>query len=218
MADNYIERRMEDMRTGRLMPVSSVRAKGGPRKGVAEFPFPPRRVLIAGGVEGHGLEVARAFLKTGCKVAVFDNDKDMGQTLAYKEGVRFHCVDLSDSVEVQKAFSNLVEAWRDVDIVLSATDKDCAEVIADCWSGHRDRYLAPLGYAGRMILLAESDSSGFAKVRGILHKHGITVNSIIPSVASTEESRSIARLCLMLSLPGNDFIDGFRIECHVSIP
>lgn len=217
MADNYLERRMEDLKAGRLKSGAPVRA-GTSRKGYVEFPFPSRRVLVVGKVTGAGLEVVRAYLKAGCKVAVFDADKKTGDTLAYKEGVRFCCVDVSDKSALENAFTKLVDAWRDVDIVVVGSGLGSAERIARLWAEHRKHFPVPFGYGGRMIMLAEGEScynmnqeesdDSLSLVSEILCSHRITVNAIVNDSDNSGESISLGRLCMLLSLPGTDFIDG----------
>lgn len=269
MADNYLEQRMEDLRTGRL-GISAPSSQGVKRKGFLQVPFPSRRVLVTGGANGIGLEIVRAYLRAGCKVAVFDIDKDSGEALASKEGVRFYCTDITDADAVENAFRNLLEAWRDVDIVVNnagiaefspltsssvesfdriiATNLRPAYLIARLWGMHRRRYQIPSDFGGRMINISstrrsqsEKGTEGYSASKGAiaalthalmmsLSEFGITVNSISPGWIHTGKPEDlsdndhrqhpslrvgkpedIARACLFLSLPGNDFINGTDI-------
>ena len=119
MADNYLERRMDDLRNGRLQQSNKIQASVSQRKGYLSVNFPMRRVLVTGGANGIGLAVTRAFLKAGCKVAVMDIDREKGEKLAHDEGVRFYNVDLADKDALEKALDNLFSAWKDLDIVVS---------------------------------------------------------------------------------------------------
>lgn len=225
MADNYLERRMEDLKAGRLKPTVTTHA-GSVRKGYVEFPFPSRRVLVLGGVGGCDHEIMRAYLKVGCKVALFDSDREIGETLAYKEGIRYSNVDISDKIALGKAFGQLIEAWRDIDIVVDAVGYGCAETIAELWAVHRDKYPVPFGYRGRMILLQSNtyEMAGIAKegnsnqslayLTPLLKPYGISVNAIVKAEDLPGEAISIGRLCLLLSTPGADFISGKLIPSH----
>ena len=80
MADNYIERKMEELRRGsqqRVMPARRYAAKAGK----LSFDFPARRVLLCGLAAGLGDGIATVFLDAGCKVAVFDVDSGQGDIL-----------------------------------------------------------------------------------------------------------------------------------------
>lgn len=205
MADNYLEKRMEDMKAGRLKP--KVASTGNAqRKGYVDFPFPPRRVLIAGRPEGVALDLMRAMLKTGSKVAIFDSDKPAGEALAYNEGVRFHNVDVSNSGDVTSAFANLTEAWRDIDILISAVGDRDTRRLADLWSTHRRRFPVPFGYGGRFIIINPGDAAIGADLQTELAGHRIAVNSVIAGARSGDELRDAARTCLTLCLTGCDFI------------
>lgn len=267
MADNYLERRMEDLRSGRLSPNASRTA--APRKSCLQIPFPSRRVLVTGGANGIGLAVSRAFLKAGCKVAVLDCDKVNGERLAREEGARFCHVDLSDTEATRKVITDLFDAWRDIDIVVSNAGvghfkplEECsvddfrkvldinlspAFVIARELALHRRCLPLPNTYGGRMIIISstrhiqsEAGTEAYSASKGALaslthalmmslSEYGITVNSISPgwiNVRGEElseadklqhpsrrvgEPEDIARLCLFLAAPGNDFINGIDI-------
>lgn len=287
MADNYLEQRMEDMRSGKLS--ASLSTPGGSnsgsmhassqtnrnsmqtnRKGFLQVAFPARRVLVTGGANGIGLGIVRAYLRAGCKVAVFDIDKKKGEQLAKNEGIRFYHVDLTDAEKVEKAFLNLLHAWRDVDIIVNnagiSTFMPLTEgtvenfdkiintnlrpiyILSRLWAIHKKKYLIPSEYGGRMINIAssrhiqsETGTEGYSASKGAiaslthalmmsLSEFGITVNSISPGWIHTgnpEElteadhlqhpsrrvgkPEDIARACLFLSLPGNDFINGTDI-------
>ena len=180
MADNYLERRMEDMRNGRLQNYKTSNRPGSApmKKGYLHIPFPPRRVLVTGGAHGIGLAIARAFLKADCKVAVFDRDMEAGEKLANEEGVRFYQVDVSDSKALQSAFDNLIKAWLDIDIIISNAGvgdfkplTECsiedfkrvldinltpAFILAKLWATHRSTLPLPNPFGGRMVIVSST--------------------------------------------------------------
>ncbi len=75
---------------------SAPRRRLTPGAGRICFDFPPRRVLVAGGCHGIGEAIVDAYLHAGCKVAVFDTDKDKGSAMARDKGIRFYPIDCSD--------------------------------------------------------------------------------------------------------------------------
>lgn len=270
MADNYLEHRIEDLRSGKLNPTPLSHSGSTPRKGYLQVPFPPRRVLVTGGAKGIGLAITGAFLKAGCKVAVFDVDKESGEQLAKNEGIRFYHVDLCESECVEKAFLNLLHAWRDVDIIINNAGISHFEpltegnldnfdkildtnlrpvfILARLWAIHKKKYPIPSDYGGRMVnisssrhLQSETGTEGYSASKGAiaslthalmmsLSEFGITVNCISPGWIHTGQPEElteadhlqhpsrrvgtpedIARTCIFLSLPGNDFINGADI-------
>ncbi|MBD5355441.1 MAG: SDR family oxidoreductase [Bacteroides sp.] len=188
MADNYLEQRMEDMRSGKLSASLSHATSSTygswhassqtNRKGFLQVAFPARRVLVTGGVNGIGLAIVRAYLRIGCKVAVFDIDKENGELLAKNEGIRFYHVNLADAENVEESFLNLLHAWRDVDIIVNnagistfmplteGSVKDFDKIIninlrpiyilSHLWALHKKRYPIPSDFGGRMINIASS--------------------------------------------------------------
>lgn len=277
MADNYLEKKMEDMQRGKYntrsasggMMAGATGVSAHVRNGYLNVKFPPRRVLITGGVNGIGRAVTRVFLKAGCKVAVFDSD-DEGAVMAREEGIRFYKVDLRDVAATERHMRNLLEVWKDLDIVISnagigdfmpltegsvesfdrvmEVNLRPAYVIARMWALHRKGLPLPNPFGGRMMLISstrhmqsEKGTEAYSASKGAiaslshalmmsLSEFGITVNTISPGwihTGSDGELRErdhlqhpsrrvgrpedIGRLCIFLSLPDNDFINGADI-------
>lgn len=271
MADNYLENRMSDLKSGRIgMPCRAASSSRRQREGYLQVAFPSRRVLVTGGCHGIGLEIVRYFLKAGCKVAVFDIDSESGEVLAHDDGIRFYKVDVADRLALEVAFLNLLKAWRDIDIVVSnagisefhdilTADVDTFDRIIDTnlrpayilalqWAIHRQAFPSVSDFRGRMIIISstrhimsEQGTEGYSASKGALaslthslmmslSRFGITVNSISPGWIHTNEDEvltqadhnmhpsgrvgvpaDIARTCIFLSLPGNEFINGADI-------
>ncbi|MDE7096629.1 MAG: hypothetical protein K2O47_03960 [Muribaculaceae bacterium] len=108
MADNYLERRMEELRGGRL----------GVKGGVPGIKPGSLRIVVAGGCSGKALEEVLAYRRKGYRVAVFDPDESEGRRMAYRNGVRYHHVALDDAVAMGKETENLLKVWRNIDIII----------------------------------------------------------------------------------------------------
>ncbi|MDE6521626.1 MAG: hypothetical protein K2L17_02315 [Muribaculaceae bacterium] len=111
MADNYLERRMEELRSGRL----AIKAIPGIKPKA-------RRILVAGGCHGIAREKALEYRKSGCRVAVFDSDEVAGKQMAHDHGIRFHRVEIEDESAVCKEMLSLLSAWRGVDTIVGGKD------------------------------------------------------------------------------------------------
>ena len=144
MADNYLEQRMNDMRAGRLRPGAHRQSR----------PL-ARRVFVVGGIEGDARDVARKFLAAGCRVAVTGTDRAVGERMAHDEGVRF--IPVSSGEDIAQAFSGLLKAWRDVDIVIADTKENFATVEA-LWKQHKERYPIPTDFQPRLLLLSDQSA------------------------------------------------------------
>lgn len=106
MADNYLERRMEDLRQGKLF----VRQ----RKPSSQT---PRSVVVAVGADNRGYEKAIKFRKDGYRVAIFGEQREAGLKMAYEHGVRFHHVDVRDPAALKKETEALLNVWRNINII-----------------------------------------------------------------------------------------------------
>lgn len=195
MADNYLEKRMEELRSGKTTAPRA--ASAGIRKGILQFPLPEKRVLVTGGAHAPGLAIAREFIRAGCRVAIFDPDTDAGHTLALNEGIRYHPADLSDSSATADAFRALLKAWRDVDIVVCA-DRDGCEAILSEWSAHKKRFPIPSDYGVRLISVGFSPDSPERLTDEI---PGLVASDITAPQGTSGYEQEIARACLFISLP-----------------
>ncbi|MDE7109906.1 MAG: NmrA family NAD(P)-binding protein [Muribaculaceae bacterium] len=194
MADNYLERKMEDLKNGRLSQGYS-RPAGGPKKGYIRFPMPSRRVLVIGGTIEPALSVARAFLKSDCKVAVLDKGGAIGDNLASNEGMRFITGNPNDVESICKAFENIISAWRGIDIVI--TPYKYALLVRKLFTAYKEAYKIPSDYGGRIIILS-SESIPLEKVDSEqLKEWRITVNNIV--CTGNGEAESVASIALFLS-------------------
>ncbi|MDE5789993.1 MAG: hypothetical protein K2H96_02025 [Muribaculaceae bacterium] len=215
MADNYLERKMEDLRRG--TPVSSRRTSSGPQKGYVRFPFPARKVMIAGLNGILALPVIREFSKPGCKVAFIHSDAGIGSRFAREEGVRFHHLSNDDSISLEKAFDETIKAWREVDIIVCPPS--IAHVLSKKWERHLQITPIPGTYRRRMIILSEyNEKDSLCTILNDIPWQDITVNGIQirADVNHSEESvaeigtlpKAVAQLAVFLSLPGNECIHG----------
>ncbi|MDE5586686.1 MAG: SDR family NAD(P)-dependent oxidoreductase [Muribaculaceae bacterium] len=117
MADNYLEKRMEELRSGKLAV----------RKAIPGIRPKAQRVLVTGGCHGAAREKALEFRKQGCRVAVLDADEQAGRKMAYENGIRFHRVDPKDESALNREIRSLLSAWRGVDVAV-VTNEICARI------------------------------------------------------------------------------------------
>lgn len=133
MADNYLEKRMEDYRAGRLAPKSRVvvhtaAAKRNPGDFVVEFP--PMRILVIGGALPLVSALVKNFRKVDCQVALCHGDTRALTPLAQKEGCRYYPFDPTDEAKRSRVVDDLSERWGGVDVVidLNAVTADCGDI------------------------------------------------------------------------------------------
>lgn len=131
MADNYLERKMEEYRSGKL--ASGYKQKTRiptlhPATGYDVELLKANRVLILGRcLEGTGRELLKLFRSIGCRVAFCDADSKAGAQIAQATGCRFYPYDFSDVAQVDKAKRDLEVKWGGIDILidLRVNDKNC---------------------------------------------------------------------------------------------
>ncbi len=113
MADNYLEKKMEELRSGRLAVKGGI---PGIRPGA-------QRAVVAGGCHGAAKEKVMELRKKGYRVAVFDSDEKEGKRMAYENGIRFHHVDLNDANAITNETNALLGVWRGIDVIIGNKDR-----------------------------------------------------------------------------------------------
>lgn len=210
MADNYLERRMEEHLSGRdgaTGPRARSRAHTSGINtrcpdalavpGKAILPFAPLRVFIAGNTTNCATDIAGLFADLGCRVATAlpaDADGD--------SRFRRYLLDTTDTESFRTAFESLLKAWRDTDLVI-AMDADTANVIADVWDNHHRRFPVVTDYGCRLILVGADSST----ISNVAH-NSFSLNAV--SVAN-RNTRDILAAILFAALPHARVLNGLVI-------
>ncbi len=271
MADNYLEKKMEEYRAGQgnVRRMKSQRPVAGVKPGTINVEFPPRRVFVTGGASGIGRAVVEAFRKADCRVAFCDIDSKAGNRTAQMTGARFYPVDVTDCSALENCMEHIIADWGDIDIIVNNVGISDFKPITETTIGDFDRVMVtnlrpvfvtarrlaihrksldPIPEYGRIINLcstrycmSEPGTEAYAASKGgifalthalmaSLASLNITVNAISPGwienynyeeLSETDHEQhpsgrvgkpeDIARMCLFLSAPDNDFINGENI-------
>lgn len=269
MADNYLERKMEDYRSGKNGNAKIKRVSSTSKPGVIDVKFPPRRVFVTGGASGIGKAIVEAFRRADCRVAFCDIDSKAGAATAQATGAQFHPVDVRDANALEACMVRLLDAWGDIDVVVNNVGLGCFVPLIESTIEDFDNVLKlnlrPVFVTSRRLAIhrtnnggepaygriinlcstryaqSEAGTEGYAASKGAiaslthalmmsLAPLGITVNCISPGwienaqyPAMTEEdhlqhpsrrvgkTEDIARMCMFLAMPENDFINGENI-------
>lgn len=196
MADNYLERKMEDLRSGKVAREYRSGGFGGRRTGM-HFTFHPRRVLIAS--KNHKIDrLTDIYIKADCKVAVMTDNQDNIEKLINNSGVRLYPYDTNYLI-------GLLKAWRDFDIVIA--DSDIAESIIEKWLEHRTIYPYVSDYVCRIILFGHTLPGN-----EVCSEWEDSLHSTINVINHHDISKDISSLIAMLSLPSNSIVKRMVFE------
>lgn len=108
MADNYLERRMEDLRQGRIRKELTRKRRRLPMEG--------QRVLIAYGLSEKGREMVKYYRERGAKVDFAGVDRKEGAKLAQSTGACFHPLDDYGENEWRRVKDEVIARRHGVDI------------------------------------------------------------------------------------------------------
>lgn len=154
MADNYLERRMDDLRSGRLAASNKPTSTRQPKGRLAEL-----HAVITGSLTQDCIETASALRSAGASVDIIGSDSRAGNAAAQKSGAKFHLAEVSaEHKELKEKLSDIIAGRGSIDILLhfvsdstqSAPLAEAAEVIV-----RRDAaQSAAATYAKRFILIA----------------------------------------------------------------
>lgn len=117
MADNYLERRMEEYRSARhTLPKKTIAAR---RPNELRVEFPPLRAVVTGGAHGIGRACVKALREVDCMVAFCDTDSKSGSITAQKLGARFYPVDVRNRETFKTFLGDVTGRWGDIDVVVN---------------------------------------------------------------------------------------------------
>ncbi len=114
MADNYLEKKMEELHN-RKSGCAPTRVSPASRH-LLTFPFKPLRVLVISR-DRHALsQYTKPFQQAGCRVAVVSTIDAVETDLPQDHGCRYYAI--GNEGQAAPAFSNLIASWRDIDVVV----------------------------------------------------------------------------------------------------
>ena len=269
MADNYLERKMEEYRSGKSKQRTVKRTPSGAKPGTINVKFPSRRVFITGGAKGIGRAIVEAFRNADCRVAFCDNDVKAGTATAQATGAQFYPADVIDAEALDACVDRIIKSWGDIDVIVNNVGVGNFAPLTETSIDDFDKILAtnlrPVFVTSRRLAIhrqsledkptygriinicstrykmSEPGTEGYAASKGgidalthslmaSLSPLHITVNAISPGwienynydTLSGDDHQQhpsqrvgkpvdIARMCIFLSLPENDFINGENI-------
>lgn len=187
MADNYLERKMEEYRSRKAGVAPHAR-----RKGVFMFAFPERRVLLLLSGSRLCVDLVNIFSATGSRVAVMGRP----ELADAASGARFY--DIS-AITPAAAAGNLLDAWHDIDVIIA--DNELPSEVINSLLSARERLPYPNPYGGRFIALGDNVLPG--SLGALLSDAGFSVNRVMSA-----DSGAAARMCAFLAVPENSVITG----------
>ncbi|MCM1027996.1 MAG: SDR family oxidoreductase [Pseudoflavonifractor sp.] len=128
MADNYLERRMEDYRSGRLRATSrgSKSATATPLpSSVAETLGPSTRILIltrSASASSRARALIGLMRMPGCRVAFTDINSAEGTRLAQATGAQCHPIDWTDEAALERSRGLIERRWGGIDVEVVVND------------------------------------------------------------------------------------------------
>lgn len=111
MADNYLEKKMEDLRNGKLGRKSVRR--------VSNMEYKNIRVFVTGGASGIGRKIVEELRRLDCRVAFCDINRDAGEQVASVYGALFYECNVCDSRALTVVVENVLEVWGDLDVIVN---------------------------------------------------------------------------------------------------
>lgn len=154
MADNYIERKMEELHRGvATRAVSAASPRGA---GFLSFSFPPRNVLIAAPSESDLnmlLPLAEEYARRGCHVAVLSGVHDFGSIPA---GTGIRKIYAPDNESLAAEFIALMNSWRKLEILVGQPSVTL-QTLSTLWKTHNESFPAPGFFTPRVLVLLPAE-------------------------------------------------------------
>lgn len=199
MADNYLEKKMEELRSGRLASTGAPRSAAPLPADALVMRYPKLRVLLAdNGLTPLGQAMVKAFSAVGCRVAFFATEPDEAKRFQQQTGARCYTLRAPmEEAEVKSALTDLLRNWRDVDVVVGSALSPVLQSFVGVWNAHRLRF--PITHGGTLV---EWDSTPGREVSAL----PAGVNRVALTLAASptaEAAETAARMALFHSHPLN---------------
>ena len=169
MADNYLEKRMEELMNGKL----SLRQKQNSYLQATnriQFLFPPKRIVILDGLSEEGYHIGETFRRAGCKVAfvtslIKENHPKMFRKVS--ETGYLVCIP-NTSEELASGLQTILTQWLGIDIII-----DFDSPVTDISTSFISKYLSckpsPSSYIPRLIHIKDGEDAKFPVKTDIGH-------------------------------------------------
>lgn len=129
MADNYLERKMEEYRAGKLSVRPKTVASRSLPKGKIAVDFPPRTVILAAATVGPLCRaVVKVFIDAGCRVALVSVSHKEATELVRSCGARFYPVAGFSPASLDSVVEDVTSHWSIPDTLISVSDREGADV------------------------------------------------------------------------------------------
>lgn len=112
MADNFLERQMEDYKSGKL---NSSKFKG------KTSCFSGKKILIVGNLSTKIKSLIECMVENGFKVAFTHADLTEGNKYQQQTGTRFYNIDPAERRQIDLMLTNLTRAWKKIDMIIVDT-------------------------------------------------------------------------------------------------
>lgn len=214
MADNYLERKMEEYRSGKL----SARVKSGVSrslpKGKIAVDFPPRTVILAAPAIGPVCRaVVKSFIDAGCRVALVSARHKEATELARSFGARFYPVAGFSPASLDSVLDSVVEDvtshWNIPDTFISVSDgKDAEANNVFLTMDYRGFEQTPGTLRIINIMTGEGCDAPGISLNGA---PGCSYALLVPDAGDGYASETAA-LCLYLCQPCGRFFSGLTVS------
>lgn len=114
MADNYLERAMEDLRSGRLKADSRNLAASVAHKTSPRGPLAGKAFIVIGNPNGIGARKATELKRQGASVDLIDSDSTSGQQAAQKYSFKFWPTDIENKQSIDVRIDE-IRKFRKID-------------------------------------------------------------------------------------------------------
>lgn len=196
MADNYLEKKMEELRS----PKQRLSSAEPSKRSRLPWALPQLRVAVVNGCSAEGVAVAELFAGAGLRVTAIDPRRDAGKQMASLLGIRYAEADTSSPESLRTALDSTLRAWRDIDAVICLDmPKHLLTTVAGALSDYRRIFPRISSYESRIILVTAGAAD--RETAGALEMEGNIIQEIVAEEDTAPDTS--ARLCLFLALPVN---------------